>query len=228
MADGNLIVALLQDNTLDIHSLDTQDLLQSIQLSTALMQPLLSPISSPPGTPSKSAVDLVHHDLKGELFSPRGIINCSAGCPGRGFVANSSNSFSPLIVPHLSASEALQKVSMRLFPEVNAVLQAEPAMPTEPQPPITPTKPVRKVSGLTATRPAASRRTPQAASSISAGVLILGKDSVLALCPTSMLAQADNLLANNQVEQALRLVASVNEPLSWERVRRRYSLLYPR
>ena len=78
-------------------------------------------------------------------------------------------------------------------------------------------------SNLTATRPkhllraSASRTAPSPI--VAANTLLLGRDSVFALCPVTLVVQADALIAGNRIDDALRLLQAVGKPDSAEKVR---------
>lgn len=224
------MIALLQDNSLEIHNIVSQELVQVIQLATLFTpRSMSSPISSVTSTPNAHSQALPitspQNGGKVDMFQPRVLVSCSAGFPDRKFNAGSATAFSPLLVPHSSSSLHLDMTQISLFPK-SAEAASIPALDdTTPSakmsPPVTPRRErqVPQTSGVAATRPSVSRRVTTHISTVPASTLIIGRDAVLGLCPLTLVAQADALIDNNRVEDALRLLQSLGQLNSREKVR---------
>ena len=160
-----------------------------------------------------------------ETFQPKALVTCSAGFPGRQYTASSGvSAFSPVLVPQVSGTNSIEKVPLRLFPEVGESAQGEELAPVIDDPPSTPK---RAMSGLAASRPLKAKKNTGLASTIAANTLLLGRDSAFALCPLTLVTQAEALIASSKVEEALALLAAVGTPDTAEKVRQHALAVLP-
>lgn len=104
--------------------------------------------------------------------------------------------------------------------EIKLVKRARPQeAPVEASDPAVPPSTPKKGSALTAARPTPVRSASKYLSTVAAKTLLVGKDSVFALCPLTLVVQAEALIENNRVEDALRLLEAVGPPDTPEKVR---------
>lgn len=154
-----------------------------------------------------------------ETFQPKLLISCAAGFPGRQYSAASGvSAFSPLLVPQVSGANGLDRVTVRFFPEKS--LLDEPNEPEMSSPAINepPSTPKRTMSGLAATRPRSPAGKGAPSSTIAVNSILLGRDSAFALCPLTLVTQAEALIASSKVEEALAMLAAVGTPDTPEKV----------
>ncbi|KAK9898088.1 hypothetical protein P389DRAFT_170226 [Cystobasidium minutum MCA 4210] len=198
--DYPYIVALLQNNTVEIHSIHTQEIIQVLQLSTISVTSSLSlPNLGDTLSPSPAT--------KVERIQPRSLINTTAGFPSRVIpLAKGDPSFAPLLIPQLGHMNSLEKVEIKLASDSKRQDRQEDEDTSVP--PSTP----KKGSALSAARPTPVRSASKYLSTVAAKTLLIGKDSVFALCPLTLVVQAEALIDNNRVEDALRLLDAVGPP----------------
>lgn len=110
---------------------------------------------------------------------------------------------------------ALEKVGVKILPTTLAAGVTESSKANE-GPPSTP----KKVSTLSAARPTPVRSTSKYLSTVAAKTLLVGKDSMYALCPLTLVVQAEALINNSRVEDALNLLDAVGPPVTPEKVSR--------
>lgn len=247
--DYPYIISLLQNNNIEIHNLHTQELVQSIDLThpPILLEPSATDSTrgedAGPNRPSPHPVTSpsgpVNH------FQPRLLASCTAGFPARRSstnrnVAQSRGSLSPLAVPKVGSANSLIKVRLKLLPPkglldndevgLDTLSSAVPVKAVEaPSTPkrLQPSSAPKATSALTATRPSDSPRqfarfratSTSAIVTVSASTLVLGKDSVLAICPLTLVAQADKLFEKGLPEQALLLLDAIGTLNTSEKVR---------
>jgi hypothetical protein len=142
VVDHPYVAALLRNNTVEIHSLVTQEIVQVISLP---------------------------HTLE-----PRWL----AACGGNGLVISGGHSEARL---ELKPVPLLRKASMPSEGE-------PPRTPTHVQPP--------PPTGIS--------------ENVSSKTLVLGRNSIYALCPLTLIAQADALLDKDRVEDAVRLAEQID------------------
>lgn len=221
VVDNSFVIALLSDNTLEIHNLVTQELLQVLHLTTALTPRTLDSTTSPPSTPSGGGVETpgaaMHLPNKADIFQPRMLIACSAGFPTRNFQPNTSNAFSPLVVPHSGSSANLDKVKIPVVADTAEITTRSNALgeSTNPQ---TPVRNTRHASSLTAGRPSSSRRISSHVSTVPSSTLLMGRDVILGLCPLTLVAQADAYVSNGRIDDALKMLRGLGQLNSREKV----------
>ena len=222
VVDHPFVFALLSNNTLEIHSLVTQELIQVVQLTTALLPKSVSSVPSLPSTPSGGFGTPGSIIGKPDVFQPKALVVCSAGFPARNFQPNTSNAFSPLLVPHASSSANLEKVDIsiiaqRVEDDDGAVQQTTADM----EAPVTPKRRplTRHTSALTAARPRSLSRTASYTQSIPTSTLIFGRDTVLGLCPLTLVAQADAYITNNRISDAVKMLRTLGPLNTREKVR---------
>ena len=208
MVDHPYVIALLQNNNLEIHSLVTQEIVQVVQL-------IISNLPRPSSLPS-SPTSTYFTSPEQDGFQPRSLVSCSAGFPSRKALSDGSYGMvTPLFVPQAGGSNMADKVYVRLqlhSPSQDQVVHADEQL----EPPSTPKK--RATSSLSATKPSTLRHVSPVATTVAVNTLIWGKDSVLALCPLTLVAQADALMANNRIEDALSLLQAVGPPNTSEQI----------
>ena len=208
------VIALLQNNTVEVHSLITQEIVQVIQATGSMRPKQLSSLSTSPTSPAGNIVASPRLDT----FQPKALVTCSAGFPGRQYSStNGETAFSPLLVPQVSGLNSVEKVPIRFFPEKS--LLDEPNEPESAEDAL-PSTPKRSMSGLAASRPAKTKDRSSPVSTVAANTLLLGRDSVFALCPLTLVTQAEALIASSKVEEALALLAAVGTPDTPEKVSR--------
>lgn len=179
------------------------------------MKPQLPPsLTSTPTTPMKQ----MPASPRLETFQPKSLIACSAGFPGRQYSSASGVvAFSPVLVPQVSGSSSIERVTVRFTANASLVEKSNERISDETvnDPPSTPK---RSMSGIAASRPPHRGRSGPV-STIAANTLLLGRDSAFALCPVTLVTQAEALIASSKVEEALALLAAVGTPDSQEKVR---------
>lgn len=218
VVDHPYIVALLQNNTIEVHSIENQEIIQTLQVSSLATRHALSPEgtsdSVSPSTASQSA----------ERIQPRSLISTTSGFASR-FVPLSKGdpAFAPLLVPQVGHMNSLEKIEVRFFPKGSSPAYARgrgsSGNNSEPDSaPIGPPSTPKKGSALSAARPTPVRSTSKYLSTVAAKTLLVGKDSVFALCPLTLVVQAEALISNSRVEDALNLLAAVGKPDTPEKV----------
>lgn len=211
------VIALLQNNTIEIHSLHTQEIVQVLSLANILKQP-----SSTPSSPALGSFTSPSTPATSQGIQPRALISCSAGFPHRDAQADGAKPFSPLLVPQSRGSDSLEKVKVKLFPTpslLDSVDEDTGRVDALPSTPTTPRKiPKRSGSALAQTRPLASGSRTLTVSTLAVGTLVLGRDSGFALCPLTLVAQADALIGRSRAEDALKLLEAVGGPRTTEEV----------
>lgn len=205
--DYPYIIALLQNNTIEVHSIQTQEIIQILQLSSMSVKTAFSPQNTSSTLSPSSSIKL-------ERIQPRSLVSTTAGFPSRVIpLSKGDPSFAPLLVPQLGHMNSLEKVEVKLRKEG----QVPDAPKTPGQADATPATP-KRASALTAARPTPVRNTSKYLSTVAAKTLLVGKDSVFALCPLTLVVQAEALIDNNRVEDALRLLDAVGPPDTPEKV----------
>lgn len=160
-----------------------------------------------------------------ERIQPRSLVSTTAGFASRVISWSKGDpSFAPLLVPQLGHMNSLEKVEVKLVSQRNPIVSAGVTRTAEVSevsnalaqvPPSTP----KKGSAITAARPTPVRSTSKYLSTVAAKTLLVGKDSVFALCPLTLVVQAEALINNSRVEDALNLLHAVGKPDTPEKVR---------
>jgi hypothetical protein len=191
-----------------VHSLHTQEIIQVMQVSSITATDPLSPSRiSDESSPSPAT--------RAERIQPRSLVSTTAGFPSRVVTLSSGDpGFAPLLVPQMSHMNSLEKIEVKLVTTAR-VEQGVAESTSALNPPSTP----KKGSALSAARPTPVRTTSKYLSTVAAKTLLVGKDSVFALCPLTLVVQAEALINNNRVEDALNLLAAVGPPDTPEKVR---------
>jgi hypothetical protein len=206
--DYPYIIALLQNNTIEVHSIHTQEIIQVMQVSSVAPTDSLSPAHAADSLSPSPAT-------RAERIQPRSLVSTTAGFPSRVVHLSAGDpGFAPLLVPQMSHMNSLEKIEVKLVP----IIQIEKEIP-ETQTAIHPPSTPKKDSALSAARPKPVRTTSKYLSTVVAKTLLVGKDSIFALCPLTLVVQAEALINNNRVEDALNLLAAVGPPDTPEKVR---------
>jgi hypothetical protein len=201
---------------MEVHSIHTQEIAQVIQLSTLTAKSTVSPSVT---SPDPSSTFSPSPRTKLERIQPRSLVSTTAGFPSRIIpLGNGEQSFAPLLVPQLSSSNSLEKVDLRIFPERTGAPSRSSSQTTDVQQSDVPPSTPKKGSALTAARPTPARKVSKYTSTVISKTLLVGKDSVYALCPITLVVQAEALVANNRVEDALNLLEAVGSPDTPEKV----------
>lgn len=193
---------------MEIHTIHTQELVQVLQLSSLSLRSLdMAEDPSKHLSPSPAGG-------KVEKIQPRYLASTTAGFPSRMAGAISGDpSFAPLLVPQIGHN-SLEKIEVRLSSRsASNGNRQEATKPMQDEPPSTP----KKRSILSATRPSQGRQS-QYSAPIASKTLLVGRDSIFALCTNTLVVQAEALVIKNRIEDALNLLDAVGPPDTPEKV----------